>query len=822
MHTSSCREADVNRSDVTEDSIHLRDYLYVAYKRRWLILGCLLLVFSTTAYITFTADPVYEAKSTIRIEPPQSGNPILSQTSNWSYYYKMFGQLETEIEVIKSRSIAERVVTRLGLPLVSNGSGFSRQELLESIEVTRTAIPGEYRIDFERDGSFRVFLEDNFLVRGRVGVPVELPGFSFTFHPTLQVVPKRLEFAILDFDTAVKKFMRNSEAKPVKDTNIIKISVRGHEPGEVRRMVNTWAEEFVSQSLSYNKIEARSVREFLENQLSVVSTQLREAEEALQDYKESSHVVELGVEAESRIAELAKFEAERASAVTERQGIQRFLKRTDRHRKDGEKNHDFWAVTTFPSLINNQTIWRLKDQLVGLSVKKRELSQELEDTHPDLLVVNSQIQLVEDDLRREASSYIMAIDSNIEALDETIEGMQEKLERLPQKEIQLARLQRNAKVTEEIYTLLLKRHKEAQISEAMEIGDIRVVDPAIPPRFPVEPNKKVNLALGLCVGLVFGVTFAGLVEYFDTTIKNWEDVSKLLDLPMLGSIPRIRSAKGARQRERSDPSRALEERLISHTDSKSPITEAYRTIRTNIQYFDITDKVQTILFTSPGPREGKSTTVSNLAVTLSQQGVKTLIVDADLRKPVMARIFRLSKTPGLTDILVGRASLSMCIAETGIDNLYLLPSGEIPPNPSELLSSSKMTDLIELLREAFDVVLLDSPPVLAVTDSSILAQKIDGVVLVLRSEVTQEDAAAMAKQHLEHVKARVIGVVINDFDAESRYYRKGYYQYYTHYYQSDNEGKARRKRGDGRSRWLKKLEPASSRKNKEKSFLFWN
>lgn len=797
--------------DVGEDSIHLRDYLFLAYKRRWLILICLLLVFLSTCYITFRAAPVYEAKSTIRIEPPRSGNPILSKTTNWTYY-KLMGQLETEIEVLKSRSLAERVVTRLGLPLEPGNSGFSKQELFESIKVSREAIPGKYTIIFDENGDFKIYLGNNYLTTGRIGSPVELIGFSFAFRPTLQTVPRKLEFKILDFDSAVKSFMKNSEAKPVKDTNIIKISVKGHDPAGVQKMVNTWAEEFLAQGLSYNKLEARSVRKFLEEQLSVVSDQLKSSEESLQDFKESSQVVVLNVEAESSIAELAKFEAERAASVTERDGIRRFLSKIEEKRRQGAKELDFWQVTAFPSLINNETIWRLKDQLVSLSVRKRELDQVFEDTHPDLMVVNSQIALIEQDLKREASSYIKALESKIEALDETIARFQEELERLPEKEIQLARLERNAKVNEEIYTLLLTRLKEAQISEAMEIGDIRIVDPAIMPKYPVKPNKKLNLALGFVVGLMFGISLAFFVEYFDTTIKSWEDVSKRLDLPMLGSIPRIRLPKGAKLKDGGEGDRSLEASLISHSDSKSPISEAYRTIRTNIQYFDITDRVQTILLTSPGPKEGKSTTVSNLAVTLSQQGVKTLIVDADLRKPVMARTFHISKTPGLTEILTGQASLSMCIAESGIDNLYLLPSGTIPPNPSELLSSTKMTELMELLKEAFQVILLDSPPVLAVTDASILAQKTDAVVLVVRSEVTEEDAAAMAGHHLEHVKARVIGVVINDFDLETSYYRKGYYQYYSYYYHTEDEGKGKKKR-------LRRLRPASSRKGK--SFILW-
>jgi tyrosine-protein kinase Etk/Wzc len=417
------------------------------------------------------------------------------------------------------------------------------------------------------------------------------------------------------------------------------------------------------------------------------------------------------------------------------------------------------------------------------------------EAHPDVSVLNSQIELVEKNLRDISKDYINALESEIEALDTTVRAIQRELEKLPAKEVELARLERKAKVNEEIYTLLLTRSKEAQISEASEIGDIRIVDPAELPEKPVKPKKRLNALLGLILGLSLGLSMAFVVEYLDDSIKTWDDIKDGIDLPLLGSIPSILESSPIQKYRNTREMEwfSLESRLLTHYEPRSPIAESYRNIRTNIQYFDLSREMKTILFTSPNPKEGKSTTVSNLAITLAQQDQKVLLIDCDLRKPILDHIFYQKREPGLTNVLMGQAGISIAVHPTKVDNLSLLSCGSIPPNPSELLSSSRMRDLLTRLKDEYDFILVDSPPVLAVTDASILSTEVSGVILVVRSRTTSPDMVEEARDRLFNVGARVIGVVLNDLDLERHYGKYARYSYSSYYYYGGDKSEKRKK-----------------------------
>jgi capsular exopolysaccharide synthesis family protein len=282
-------------------------------------------------------------------------------------------------------------------------------------------------------------------------------------------------------------------------------------------------------------------------------------------------------------------------------------------------------------------------------------------------------------------------------------------------------------------------------------------------------------------------------------VKTWDDIKESIDLPLLGSIPSI-SGSPARQKyseSREGQWSELESRLLTHHEPRSPIAESYRNIRTNIQYFDVSREIKTILFTSPSPREGKSTTVSNLAITLAQQGHRALLVDCDLRKPILNHLFFQRREPGLTNLLMGQAGLDIAVRRTKIEHLDLLPCGAIPPNPSELLSSVRMRELLTRLKSIYDFILLDSPPVLAVTDASILGNEVDGVILVVRSRSTSPDMVEEAGERLGKVGARVMGVVMNDLDLERHYGKYARYSYSSYYYYG-GDGTEKKKHARGR------------------------
>jgi tyrosine-protein kinase Etk/Wzc len=344
--------------------------------------------------------------------------------------------------------------------------------------------------------------------------------------------------------------------------------------------------------------------------------------------------------------------------------------------------------------------------------------------------------------------------------------------------------------------MLKEKYEESRIKEAGQIGNVRIIDKALPAENPIKPKKKVNLLLGALLGLGMGLGLALFVERLDNSLKSIEDVERT-GLSILGSIPMIKTNnhKKTRQVEKEEDYqvKTIASNLVTHFEPKSPISEAYRTFRTNLHFARLDNPMRTILVTSSGPGEGKSTTVANLAITMAQMGTKTILVDSDLRRPVIHSIFGLQRAPGLTNYLAGNVPLQEIIQPTPIENLSILTCGVLPPNPSELLGSKKMRELLEELKGRYEMILFDSPPVIAVTDAAVLSTSIDGVALVVSSGYTSKEALVRAVTLLENVKGRLLGGVLNKIKVESIYGSYHYYYYY-HYYGGTKTKHKRKKR----------------------------
>ncbi len=325
------------------------------------------------------------------------------------------------------------------------------------------------------------------------------------------------------------------------------------------------------------------------------------------------------------------------------------------------------------------------------------------------------------------------------------------------------------------YSNLVASYQQVKLAEAQATNNIVVAEPAVVPEIPVRPRTRTNTLLAALVGILLAVGVAFLIEYLDDTIKTPDDISRVSGLSTLGAISRLKEVGSTRP-------------LLSLLGSKAPESEAYRTLRTNIQFSSVDKPVRTLLVTSSGPGEGKSTTASNLAMVLAQTGQRVVLVDTDLRRPVMHKIFGVPNNVGMTTALLSgdHVALEGHLQPTGADNLQLLTSGPIPPNPSELLGSHRMAHLVEVLSEQADVVIFDSPPVLAVTDAAVLGRQMDGVLLVVEAGETREQALAHSVSELQKTGANILGVALNRLDSR----RGGYYYYY---YYSDEQGGQRRR-----------------------------
>jgi tyrosine-protein kinase Etk/Wzc len=736
--------------------LSLTDYIRILYRGRWLIVASFIVVMVAAVYITYTSPPVYQAKTTVLIGSKGSMERALFGAE---YFGSQTTLITNQMEILKSRKLAQRTIRRL-------------------------------QIAEEKD-SLSIFQPDE-------------DGIVPTFRAMVSWLQKSLEI------------------EHRKDTDVIEVIFSAASPFECTYITNIIAEEFRILNAETSRTEVNELRDFLERQISNKEKELNIAEEKLRTYQEREKVANLDDETTQLVNRLAQAQAmleganvEINTAKEKRESINDQL--DERRSKLGE---DLGGIST-PYILS------LQDELGKAVAERTKFLVAIESAvqNPNRISYESQIKsyddkitALRDKLTEESKKLqkggmvkdafamtqglltnlltteteIKSLTAKISALRDVLRDYEGNLEGLPAKTLELARLERDRKVQEQTYILMTTKLEETKITQAGQAGNVTILDEAIEPRSPISPNKKLNLMIGALIGIGLGVGLTFLLDYFDNTVKTIEEV-EAMGFSLLGAIPKITQTeheKNEKERElkfETEEIRQIESRLVTHLDPKSPISEAYRTLRTNLQFTKLDQPMRTILVTSAGPKDGKSTTVANLAITLAQLGSKVVLVDSDLRRPVIHSIFGLEKDVGLTNYMVGKSSYEDILKQTVIENLAIITCGLLPPNPSELLGSKKMEEFTTKLKKDFDIILFDSPPVIAVTDAAILSNKVDGTVLVVSANKTNRDAVTRAKTLLENVKARLVGVMLNNVDFESTYGSS--YHYYYHYYYGTKKGR---------------------------------
>ncbi len=753
----------------------LKDYVRVLYRARWIILICFVAVLGSTAFFTFRAEPIYEGTAKLMIREESGVSRMVFDVTG---YMKKETMINNQVEILKSRSVAERVVQSLKASPYA-----STLRILGNV-------PGNNRAK-KRSGRL--------------------------FGRHAEVSPEEEERA--RHEGALSAIRKGVRVTPVRNSDMINLSFEAPSAFEAAFVANTIAEEFKKFNQAQSQAEVRQVKQFLEEQLGLLQEQLSRSEEALRAYKERERVVALDKETEELVRKAAEFETMLKEAQTALAENKERLKFIDEQLAKSRQQFDIDAVSASPYL---QEIKRqLAEKEASLAVFMAQLVEvgALEEKRSDIQLRQKQIEALKEKFKEEVTrlaasemldpmsvstalfqrkieveTELQSLQPRVEALERIVTRFNREMEALPEKALELARLQRAAQVDEKLYVMLQEKYQESRITEVGQLGNVTIIDRAEVPLRPIKPRKRVNLMLGAVIGLMLGLGLAFVIEYTDTSVRSIEDV-EAMGLNLMGTIPVIRAERRDGQSVAIVPGRVnkeaqeIERQLLTHLPPKSPVSESYRTLRTNIQFARSDAPVRTLLVTSAGPKEGKSTTVANLAITMAQLNTRTLLVDADLRRPVLHKLFGLRRDLGLTNLLVGKASLDEALLPTLVTNLTLLPSGVLPPNPSELLGSQQMQALLTQLKERFDIVLLDSPPVIAVTDASVLARLVDGVLLVVNAGSTNREALMRAKDQLDHVQAQVLGVLLNNITASHMYGSHYYYYYYHYYYYGDGEKK---------------------------------
>jgi len=429
--------------------------------------------------------------------------------------------------------------------------------------------------------------------------------------------------------------------------------------------------------------------------------------------------------------------------------------------------------------MNNPLILELKKNLASLDSEYNQKLKTYKPEYPKMVKLKEQIDQIKKKMDSEEKKIITGVKKDYDAalkrekyLRSEFEVQKKEALNLKDRSVQYQILKREVDTNRELYNGLLQKLKETGVSETLKASNIQVIDRAEVPKSPYKPNKRMNIFLSIIVGLFGGIGLVFFVEYLDNTIKTPEDLEKRVSLPTLGFIPFHGDNEGD-----------LPVEYITHADSKSPVSEAYCTLRTFLLLSTGGRPPRIIAITSPASEEGKTTTAINTAISFARSGAKVLIIDADMRRPKLHKLFDVDNTSGLSTYLSGIEELTEdLMKETNIPNLHVITSGPVPPNPAELLNSLRLKELINSLY-LYNFIIFDTPPVIGLPDSLILSSYTDGVMLVAKSGKTTKETTLETRRMLEAVGAKILGIVLNAVDQSAMRYSH-YYNYYRSYYRS--------------------------------------
>ena len=757
----------------------LRQLIAAVRHRWWLVLGVFGITVAIMMWRTVRKPRLYRATATVRVQetpPPMQGfgTPQVRD-------YRI-DPIQTEQQVIRSYNVAERVVEQLGLRLgIVAPTKLPRSELFGEIppRVDSAVTYADFILRL-RDTSYALYDGADSLGAARYGSELRGGGVRFTLLQRPRVDGSEVALRVIPPDNATGAVRGGIGTRPVTQTNIVEISYTGTDPATVRQIANALAIAYKEYSMEARRAAARARTAFIRTSLESQQDSLVSAQERLRQFKETQKISSVTAEQNALIANISSFESELDRAKVQRTqylDLLGGLSQADTATEQLRKLSGTDAIRNNPYLAGLFQSW-----FDALKTKQELFAGGKTEVHADVRAADAVIRQAKVAVRSASGDYLEGLESTIRSIETRVAGLRQELAKYPSLGAQEDRLSADVKTAQATYDYLQSELQRARIAESGEEGYVHIVDPASQPTAPISPNRRRAFITAVMLGLMLGLATALGVEHLDDSVKALEEIRDGMELPVLGSIPRIGEGKSGRD--------GRDGNLVAYVDPRSPVAEAYRSLRTNVAYARASRSLRTLVLTSPGPADGKSTTVANLAITFAQQGQRTLLVDADLRRAVLEKFFDAPRSPGLTNVLVGEATFAQAVRETAIQNLYMLASGPFPPNPAELLGSSAMRDLLAIARETYDIVLLDSPPLLAVTDAAVLSMQADGAVLVVRMGATARAAVRRALGHLEGVRASVIGAVLNDVDFRHSGYAGGYgYAYYYYHYYGEDGGR---------------------------------
>ena len=710
--------------DLSPREPHLYDYLLILRKHLWLIVSFMLTVVTIVAIANFRMRPIYVATARIEIDRENANLLPFQGADSYDYMVDSDNYIETQAKILTSETLALQTIRNSGL--------------------------------------------------------IDRPEFSGPGGPSEAVASGSLTNQVRPPELG--QFLGSLSVKRVPNSRLMDVSFESTDPRLAARIANAHIATYVEQNYRSKYESTTQASNWLADQLSELKVKVQKSEDARIAYERQNQIWTLDDKqniATQRLSDINKQLTEAQSERMKKESLYEFAKAGN--------------LDAVPQVQSNTALTELLKKRDDTSIEYTDALKQYGPNFPKVQRLQAQLKEIDENIQGEKRSILDAINSDYREarqretlLTEALDQAKAEANQMAEKMVEYNILKREAEANKALYEGLTTKMKETAISAGLRSSNIRVVDPAMVPTSPARPAKTKNVTLAFLVGLIGGIGLALLREYLDNTVKSPDDVETLARLPSLAVVPEFSGSNAGHRRGFlqgfSANGRETRMDLFAQHLPKSQISEAFRALRTSILLSQADHPPQVILVTSALPREGKTTAAANLAVTLAQLGDSTVLVDADLRKPGVGRLLNLGpgKYAGLSSYLAGVSSLDLVsVPHPAIPNLVAIPTGPLPPNPADLLSSHRLAEAIAELRTKFKFIVMDSPPIMAATDAVILSVHADGVLLVVRSGETPKAAFARTRDLLNNVKCRVLGVVLNAVNpsAPDYYYSYRYYPY---------------------------------------------
>lgn len=632
-----------------------------------------------------------------------------------------------------------------------------------------------------------------------------------TSFPVVEKAAKKV--GLLDKDLSESKILHSqehmgvismiessTETEPEENTNIIRINVTYSDPEMAASLANALADGYIEYNRELLNKRTIETKKFVEKQLEELSDRLKKAEDTLKEYQDNKDIVSLDSQALMDLKTLDELERQYKEIDRENETLTFFKNRLSSNRSSGRN------MFQLRNMDRDSSLDKYNSELQELLVERDKYLTTYTDRHPKVKDINSKIAKLKSLIRSDVIARIETNKQDMETLKKDIDRYKEKTSEYPDDSLTLVRLERDVELQSNLFSELNSKYQEILIQESGMVEEVSKVTPAL------VNNKRINspklfssFFMGLIIGLFLGVFFAIVSENLDTSIGTIEDVESYLELPVLGVIPYVMSIKEADEDEKVTE-KGFDTPLVLFMNPKSQIVEAYRSLRTNILFLNQEKGSKTFMITSSSLQEGKTINCINIAITLAQGGYRTLLVDADLRRGTISKVFGLDKSPGLSDIilasykwedvvkdindiLLGSFDMDALLKSPELSNFNIITSGGFPINPSELIDSKQMSKFIEDVKESYDFIIFDTTPVLPVTDAVLLSQRLENVMLLYEVGKIARGVLKRTKSHLEAVKANIIGIILNGVRPE---YGPEYFEYHYQYYYGEDKGPVRK------------------------------